>query len=563
MEARNKEKASAKSDAASPGKVGSLLAALRLDRSFTATELGFALILLGFVALLALYPRIRHGGFHLDDWANAAVALRPPGSADLGKAISEFATYTLYRPVLVLYVPLTYVVFGMHMHLHLAFAALLAVMAATALYGVLRTLDMPWLHAGLISALAILFPWSDATRLWVTADLVTLSTLFMLTGLLLALQGLRRGSWRWHAWAAPLYLLSILTYEITLPVIACFGVLYWLRSGWRAARWRWLADLGAVAAGAIWVGTQTDRTTSDPSGTLEHLGQVIEGGGMVLGRSGLPIGSQATTLVLLCLAAILAAGCGAYLALPGRFASTSGWGLRNWLWLILGGVAVAALGWVMLVPSTEAYYTPNILGESNRINGASGLGLILIVYGAFGVVGTLAGQFGPRRRWLAPAVTVLLGVVLAAAYTHTLRRHIDLWNRAYSAEAQAIERTKELIPDPPHGTTIIAGSYPQYQAPGVPILASTWDYDGMVKMAYNDFSMSAVPVLEYIDMNCRPQGLVLAQEGKALVTVHYGAMRMVNLATGENTAPRSRAECLRAVNSGSYVPGPTYLSLSY
>ena len=512
----------------------------------------FALAFLGIVALLALYPRLRYGGFHLDDWSNATQALQAPGQE-----------FTLFRPVLSLYVPWTYFVLGMHMHFHLALAAVLAVMAGTVFYGVLRTLGTPWLHAGLIAALTILFPWSDATRLWATAGLVTLAVLFMLTGLFLALQGARRGSWRWHACAVPLYLISILTYEITIPLIACFGALYWLLSSWRAARWRWLADLCAVAVGTIWVGSTTNRTTSNLSGTLEHLRQVIEAGGTLLGRSGLPIGSQATTPVLLSLAAILVAGCVAYLALPDRFASTEGWGLRNWLQLMLGGIAVAALGWVMLVPSADAYYTPSILGESNRVNAVSAFGLILVVYAAFGVIGSLVGQLRSRSRWLAHGITVLLVVVLAAAYTHTLRRHIELWNLAYSAEARAIEETKKLAPHPPPGTTIIAGSYPAFQAPRVPILASTWDYDGMVKMEYDDPSLTALPVLENIELRCRPWGLVAAREGEAVKMALYGTIRMVNLVTGERATPRSERECRRAVGSGSYVPGPTYLSLDY
>lgn len=532
--------------------MGSRLNALRLNRPFAGVELVFALLFLGIVALLALYPRLRYGGFHLDDWSNATQALQAPGQE-----------FTFFRPVLSLYVPWTYFVLGMHMHYHLALAAALAVMAGTVFYGVLRTLGTPWLHAGLIATLTILFPWSDATRLWATAGLVTLAVLFMLTGLFLALQGARRGSWRWHACAVPLYLISILTYEITIPVIAGFGALYWLLAGWRAARWRWLADLCVVAVGTIWVSATTHRTTSNLSGTLEHLLQVIEAGGTLLGRSGLPLGSQATTPVLLCLATILVAGCVAYLALPGRFVSRDGWGLRNWLLLMLGGIAVAALGWVVLVPSTDAYYTPSILGESNRVNAASAFGLILVVYGAFGVIGSLVGQLRPRSRLLAPGVTMLLAVILAAAYTHTLRRHIELWNLAYVAEAHAIQRTKELIPSPPPGTTIIAGSYPAFQAPRVPILASTWDYDGMVKMEYDDPSLSAVPMLENFELRCRPWGLAVMREGEAVKTGLYGTLRMVNLVTGERAVPRSERECRRAVGSGSYVPGPTYLSFSY
>jgi hypothetical protein len=556
----SEENAPAGNEAAPSSKLRSLLTAFCMDRPFARGEFIVALMLLGFVALLALEPCLRHGGFHLDDWSNAALSLQPPGSPNLGRAISAYSGFTLYRPVLVLYLPLVYFVLGMHMHLHLALAAVLAVLAGTTFYAVLRTLGTPWLHAGLIAALAILFPWSDSTRLWATAGLVTLSVLFMLVGLFVALQGLRRRSWRWHAWAALLYLLSILTYEATLPLIACFGALYWLRSGWQAARWRWLADLGAVVVGGTWVGVNTTHTKSSLSGDLKHLWQIVEGGGTILGRAGLPLGSQATTLALLCLAVILASGCIAYIAFPSSFASKGGWGLRSWLQMMFGGIAVATLAWVMFIPA-DRYYTPAIYGEINRVNGVAGFGLVLVIYGAFGVVGTLIGKFRRRSMWLASTVTVLLGVILALSYAHVLRRHIDIWNSAYSAEVYAIQETKKLVPDPPSGTTIIAGSYPSYQAPWVPILAATWDYDGMVKMEYNDFSLSAIPVLDSLGFHCKANALVVTRGDEIVKAISYGTVRLVNLATGEHTSPQGQLDCRREM--GSYVPGPISLSPTY
>src|SRR6185312_15111321 len=71
-------------------------------------ELFIAWAALALLSLLVYAPHVRHGGFYLDDWANAATTLYPPK----GGALDAFSNLTLYRPVLVLYVPLTYFVFG-------------------------------------------------------------------------------------------------------------------------------------------------------------------------------------------------------------------------------------------------------------------------------------------------------------------------------------------------------------------------------------------------------------------------------------------------------------------
>lgn len=539
--------------------VSKLAYSLRMSRPFSVGELVVALFALGAVTALVFAPHLRHGGFHLDDWSNAATSLQPGGSPHFGSAVRSFAEFTIYRPVLVVYVPLTYFVFGMHMHYHLAWAAALAVLATTMFYGVLRTLGVPWIHALLISVLAIMFPWSDSTRLWATADQATLSIAFAAAGMLVALVGVRR-TWRWHAGAVLLYLLSILSYEVTLPLIMCAGVLYWLKAGWRAARWRWLADVVAALAAGIWNGSHTARTVFGLGADLKHLKQIVEGGEAVLGRSGLPLGPPHATLVLCAVLAVLGVGLVAYRLFRDRFTAKSEWGLRNWLTLASGGIAVTVLGWVMFIPA-DPYYTPSIYGEANRVNVVAGFGLVLLFYGLFGIVGTLVGRVRAKSQWVAAGITILLGVTLLASYTHVLRRHIEIWDLAYAAERGAIITLQREIPRLPHGTTVFGSSYPANQVPGVPILAATWDFNGMVEMEYDDSTLSAYPILPEHRITCRAGGVTLELEGEPEVTARYGAVWLINLQSGGHSAPRSQRECRRVAHS--YVPGPWYLSPSY
>lgn len=532
-----------------------------MSRPFRLRELVLVLPVLTVFAFLLFLPHLQHGGFYIDDWSNGAKALQPPGSPDAGRALSAFADFTLYRPVLVVYVPLVYFVFGTHMHYHLAWAIILAVFAGTAFYGVLRALGVPWVHAALLAALTIAFPWSDATRLWATADQVTLSIVFMCIGLLVALRSLDRRIWPWHAGAATLYLVSILTYEITLPLIVCAGALYWIKGGWRRARIRWLIDVAVTIAGGAWVGANTARTSSGLSGSIDHLRQIISAGGTIVGRAGLALDSPRTALVLCVLTVVLGLGLAALIVFGDRPRSEPGWGLRQWLFLALGGAAVAALGWAMLIPA-DPYYTPTVYGEVNRVNGAAAFGLVLLAYGVLGVFGSLLGQLRPSGRWIPTGVTVVLALGLLASYSHVIRRHISIWDTAFKTETAILGEIKAKLPTLPHGTRLFLTSAPANQTLGVPIFTAWWDLNGAIKLEYDDSSLSARPVVRGLKLVCRPRNLALVgPTTDPKPEVPYGTALFLNGETGDVRAPKDRVQCRQVAHSSS--PGALYLSVNY
>ena len=518
---------------------------------------------LALLCAIAYLPNIRHGGFYLDDWSNAAITLQGAGG-NLWSAASDFAGNSLYRPVLLVYVPFTYIVFGMHMALHLVWVTILALLAAGMLYGVLRTVEVPRLHAWLVSALTLLYPWYDSTRLWATGGQLTLSITIMLAGLWIALVGLSRRSWRWHACAALLYLVSILTYEITLPVIAMAGALYTARVGWRRARMRWGVDLLVVLAGGIWVAVTTTRARSSLAGDLSHLGEIVTSGGTLLGRTALPIGPQHTTLALGLLFAVLAAGLLAYMFGRRPVTDTAEWGLREWLLMAGAGLILAALGWAMLIPADPNYYTPNIFGVNNRINALAGIGLVVTIYGGFGVLGALIGRVSPRAVTLGVAVTLTMAAALGLANLHKLRVHTQIWNTAFLAEKNGLRRIHERFPRLAPGTTLFVSGYPANQTQGVTIFSSTWDLEGMVRTIYDDGTLSALPVYEGLRLACGREALRLEGEGpggEVVSEVRYGEARLLDLATARRASPRNRRACRSVVHG--FVPGPVSVSASY
>lgn len=513
------------------------------------------------LAFLLFLPHMLHGGFYLDDWSDAAGTLYPPNGSGVGGALS-FANDLLSscRPVLILFIPMKYLVFGTDAEYLLMLSVILAALAACLVYAVLRVLSLPWYHAWVLAALTIAYPWFDSTRFWESTNPISLAAVFAFAGLWVALIGLSRGSWRLHVGAALLYLLSMLTYEVTLPFIAMAGLLYTVRNGWRAARFRWGVDLIMVAIAGLWNRSHTPKEVSSLSGDLSHLKQIVTHGGELLARTLFPVGVDPHTMTILVgLAAIFAAGAIAYYLLPATRAPGERWGLRGWLLLGGCGLLVASLGWAVYIPA-DPYYTPSIFGVTNRVNGFAGFGLVLVAYAALGVVGYAVGRLAAGRVWVAAATTISLAIMLGAAYVHVLERHSGLWRDAYEYETAAIARIHNTFPRLPHGATLFAANYPTNVTLGVTIFAATWDLDGAVKLTYEDRSLRAYPITEEIALECLPRGIRVGGE-EGIPVARYGTAWLLDLQTGRTSRPHGRRECL--VEKPEFPPGPLYLATAY
>ncbi|HEY0277004.1 MAG TPA: hypothetical protein VGC32_01925 [Solirubrobacterales bacterium] len=514
------------------------------------------------VAAAVFGPHVSGWGFFLDDWANAAYRYYPPGGASFSHVMDAAAAIFSYRPVLIVFTPLKDSILGINGSLEFAWTILLAVIVAALLYAVLRSFKVPRQHAICISALTLVYPWFDSVRFWEATNAAPLAIALSLTGFLVALRGLAKGSLRLHLVAAALYLIAILTYEITLPLILFAGVAYTFRVGWRAARSRWALDLVVVVAGGLWVGKHTTRTVSGTSGDLTHLRQIVEGGATIFARTFLPLGDQSRTgLMLVVVGIILIVGSGVLLWRHRRGRSEDGeWGLPQWMILAAVGLVVAILGWAIFIPA-DPYYTPSVFGITNRVNALAGYGLVILAYATIGVGCSIVAAAIPRVRSLVPAAVVALAILLGAAYIHVLERHMSLWEASNSLQHQAIAKIKSTYAQLPDGTTLITSGYPVYYTLGVPIFASNWDLDGMLKIEYENSTLAAYPMLEGMSVDCGPDGVKLQGPGAPPTVAPYGSVRLLNLSTGMHAAPGSRAQCLR--QAPSYVAGPMYLMFGY
>jgi hypothetical protein len=519
-------------------------------------------LLLLVVAAAIFVPYIVNGGFFLDDWADSAGTLYTPGGRTVGNVLTYFNNLFEYRPVLIVYTPLKYSILGTSITLNLVWVTFMTVLVALLVYTILRTVRVPWPHAGLIAVLTLVYPWYDSLRFWVGTNPPLLGIFIAFAGIQVALIGVIRKSWRWHAAALVLYLLSVLAYELTAPLILAIGLLYVMMMGFRPALSRWAADVVVVVAGLLWVGTHTDRPVSGFSSDLDHLGEIVKGGRDMIAWTFYPLGSTPRTGLVFAAAGVVLLG-GALVHVRrqrGDAGPEEGWGLREWLLLGGAGLAVAALGWVMFIPA-DPYYTPSVFGATNRVNALSGYGLVILAYAVVAVgVATVASLWRPLRRWTTP-VTILLMLLLGAAWVHVLERHARSWEAAYQAERVALDQIEKQYPSLPPGSTLFAANSPSWQALGVPIFAYSWDLNGAVQDEYESSEVSASPVLPNTALQCRAAGIGLSGEGAPETYGAYGSVKLLDLSSGFHAEPRNRRQCEQV--APKFVPGPEYVQYEY
>ena len=535
------------------------LGAFLLDRSGpTALELvacGALLLALGAGVFGA---HVRDGGFYSDDWAGAAEyqAAAARGEGVFGALASATnGTLLAFRPVLALVLPLPHALFGLDPRGHLALAVVLGMLTSLCLYGLLRTVAVERLHAGAIAALVLVFPWSDATRLWATASANNLAVCFYLLGALLALRGLRRSGRRalaMHAGAICLYVLSVLTYEVTALAILCSGLLYAAFSTWPAALRRWPFDVVALATALVPVGLNTPREVRPPSELVVRAGAFADEGLSVLAAAALPFGAVPRLVVLGALAAVI----GAAIALLRRLAADDPERdrVRRWLALALAGAVGVVVGYAMFLPGAD-HYSPLKEGLSNRVNLLAAIGHVTLVYSVAVLAATLAGRASSASRARAAIVVLpaLTACALALGYTNEITSHMAGYARTtdYQGRLLAVIRREVRAPS---GATIYTFGHRTYTAPGLAAFRH-WDLKGAVRVALADPTLDAYPIYPGVEWVCGasamyPRSRFYSRE-QSLST--YGKGVWVDFASGRAAVIRDRGQCLAM--QASFRPG--------
>jgi hypothetical protein len=509
-------------------------------------------VLLGLAA--AVYGwYVFNGGFTTDDWAHSALAHQMSAP----ELVEYYWEGVRHRPVNVVYVPLQHELLGTEPALHIAWTLVVAAGASALLYAVLRRLGFERRHALPVAALLLLFPDFDSTRLWPTANLTQLALVFCFAGLLLAMRGLReaqtpRSAVIHHGGAVLLYLLGVLTYEAVAPLVVLFGLVYLARTAPVAAARRWIADLAVVAAGLVWVATNTIFDSQPLGDQLDHARLIANQGATVLARSAMPFGEVSRILVLAALVGLVGAAVLLLRALPDDAAARPE--LRRWALVVVGGLLVAGAGWLMFVPADD-YYSPESPGLGNRTNAIAAVGIVIAVYACAALAGNVLLATVARRRHAETAATAVFAALLLVGYALELRNDMRAWARAADREGEVLTRLDRVVGKPAPGTSIYTFGYPAFEAPGVPIYIASFDLTGAVKLHWDDPSLRAYPIVEGTSIACRADRLEPVGPGWSPdFGATYGRAVFVDLGTGRAEPIGSAKQCAGAVSR--FRPGP-------
>jgi hypothetical protein len=518
-------------------------------RGPTPGETLAATALFALLALAVYGPHIAHGGFYADDWTHVST-YRFADSPRYWSSFDHFQEVLGGRPLFALMLPVPQALFGADAAAHLALAALLGALGSVLFYSLLRTLEMAPVHAAVIAAMALLFPWSDSIRLWPTGSLIGVSVCLFLLGLIVALRGLdRRGrsGIAVHAGADLLLALSVLAYEDAAAAALLAGGLYLGRAPAAFAARRWLADvvvvLGTLAysltatVGSRPVGSPLDRLGDIPSFTREAsllLASALE----PFGSLGRPV----QALVLLLAAAVVAAS---LLRLRRRRDGQ----LRYWLrWLGIGLIGIVAAYFMFL----GSHLQPLDPGIDNRINVFAGLAFCLFVYALIACGCRLALRSGRA----AAVATVAVAGVVAIGYLVRVAEDESDWRTAAERQRELVDGVGEMRL--PASGTVLTFGFPAQAAPGVPIFAKSWDLRGALRVERDDPQIRAYPINEGVRLRCGAEGLSVVGGGDyGSSEVNYGPLYFLDAGTGREARIAGRPACVRALDR--FEPGPLEL----
>jgi hypothetical protein len=497
------------------------------------------------VGLMVFGPYVRHGGFIDDDWATQALS----HFTGFSGTFSYIFSLDTRRPLQALYAAVVGAALGGHQHWHIAVSVGIWMLNTVLVLLVLRELRAGLLTATAVAALVLLFPFADSLWLWASGGSPDTAVALWLLGLLVALHALRarKRGWAWHVLASALMAASVLAYEATLVVAALSGALYLLMAPRRVALRRWVVDIGAIAVAVLlfssqlidWNGVDVHQTESLQY-TLNHAKIILDQGLSVGAASFVPSGAPnrwpvlAVLLVLVCVAGLVA----------GRTSdAVLARDLKRHLMLAGGGLVVTIGGWAMFAPA-DVYYSPATLGVGNRVNliAAIGLAALVVASAQLAVKTALAGT--PTLRRNVGALLVLGAVVIVAAgYLSRLGVDKGAWTRSDSERYVVLTSLRRDVPRLSPGSTVIATGFPVWEAPGVPVFATSWDLNGAVQLLWNDYSLQAWPMGPPPDgLRCTGAG-VTVQVSSGYPPAAYGKAVLVNVGNGEKFAVNSLREC--------------------
>jgi hypothetical protein len=372
------------------------------------------------------------------------------------------------------------------------------------LYLVLDRLRMPGFVAVGIPIVFAAAPHYSTDRFWLASYPAPASVALALAGiyaLLSACDARGRPLTLWLVGGVTAIVLSVLFYEVAVPLLIVFVAALWYRGrrGSRSMRITAFSSSLVLAAALIYKTvastTLTTGTSYQPgygASLLHHIGYVISGSVKVnFGTYGLALPyvvwwifahrltwSAAVASVLVGTVVLVYLRRRRDLELPPSRQN----GAPIWLVFVGAGVALIALGYASFLVTEEVYFTS--AGIDNRVNIVAAVGIAVLALGL--VVGAI--QWLPARRQAAGfAVGIALLAATGTLITSTLA---DYWVSASARQDEVVPRLVRALPTKPHNATVVLDGVCPEIGPGV-VFAAPHDLAGFLRRHYQDPTIRA------------------------------------------------------------------------
>jgi hypothetical protein len=485
-------------------------------------------------------------GFYSDDWAMLWAIGRDGGAASFAQTIARsFWTDSINtRPVHAVYGGILVWLFGTQpLGYHVVNTVVIAA-GAVLLYRVFLALGAGRAVALAVALVHALLPHYATVRFWFVCFQVPLSLVGYAACLLADLRAggaPLREAWPWRLASVAALLLSVMSYEIFMPLIVLNPVLVALAArrsaGGGPLRWRPLVPFTLVqwtllVAAGLFKAAYTARLP--PASVTEHAGWFAKlladaAGTAVVGDFGLGLPRVLADIALRhdvvpVLAAGVATGVAiaAWLAAALRRAPASLPG-RAAAGLLLAGAVVAFLGGygIFLLTFNAGVSTT---GMNNRTALAAAIGYALALVAASAWLASLL-RSPPARRALFAG---LVGAACASGFVviNTLGL---LWGEAAARQAAVRAALLGAVPALPAGASVIVDGACPYVGPA-PVFETWWDTTGFLRLLYRDDSLRGDVVTERLAVG--EDGVYTSMYGKRVGPYPYGNLWVFDAQAG-------------------------------
>jgi hypothetical protein len=525
-----------------------------------------ALVMLGFfcaVAYLVYGSHLRHGGWVGDSWLTRSwYSTYSHGSffATVGHFLDLNSMAS--RPVNAVYRVALNEWFGGDMTAWFVWQALSCICMCLSLYALMRELGIGFWDAAAISLLVLLFPASVSLWLWSAVAHASLAITLGSVGFLLALRAFSaRGRRRLllHAASMLLFVLSVLLYEVCLPIFLASFLIYGLRASRRQAVRRWVLDCLVLVPIAIAVTGSTEAHSQDLAGTISHAGEMAaQLSSFVFGRL-LPFESL-RPLAFVLLAAVYACGVFGLRRLPSG--NPERVRLRFLFALTGAGLLLVGLGYLIYFPGLD-YYLPLGRGVGDRVNAVAGIGWVLALYALLAMIATMVVSALRQRPVYAGLATAALALAVGLSWLAPIADESRAYVAAYREGNRVLEVVRKAVPDPAPGTAIWTFGQPVEMSPGVPVFANYWNMTGAAALMYHDHRVRSFVGLPGTTFECGADGLTPRQEPEyapppadklGRFGSRYGRTYFVDTVSGQFTNFKTRRQCLESRDAYALSP---------